>query len=191
MPNIFNFKNKTLKTIDVLIYVTIRSFHNSENNNCYPSYEKIMERSGLSRGTVAKCIKRLEICGNLDIIHSRREGTCNQYSFPKFELFNRIPYELFEAKDLTSYEKAMLLCLRPFFIHDLLMYSGSIKSLSEALKLSYQQVYKPYKSLIAKGYLVEKGKNYIQLYLKGKIDWTYDYGTNKNVKKIYPKLKVA
>ena len=190
MPDFLNLRKQNLKTLDILIYVTIRSFHNSINGRCYPSYEKIMERSGLSRGFIAGSIKRLEAAGHLNIIHSNREGTCNQYMFGRLEHFHRIPYELFDAKHLTAYEKAFLLCLRPFFINDLLVYLGSINAVSKQLGISYQQVYKPYKSLVAKGYLLEKGTKTTYLYLKGKIDWSYDYADAKVVA-VIQKIKLS
>jgi hypothetical protein len=188
MPYFLNLDKQNLKTLDTLIYITIRSFHNSSTGLCYPSYEKIMEKSGLSRGFVADSIKRLEAAGHFKITHSNRQGTCNQYYFNKLHPFKPIPYDLFEAIDLTCYEKAMLLCLRPFFIIDILVYLGSIKSIAKALGLSYKQVYSPYKSLIAKGYLKEcskiskssaKGSNY--LYLTDKIYWEYDFKKEINV----------
>jgi hypothetical protein len=149
-----------------------------------------MERSSLSRGFIAGSIKRLEAAGHLSVIHSNREGTCNQYMFGRLEHFQRIPYELFDDQDLTTYEKAFLLCLRPFFINEQLVYLGSIKSVSKQLDVSYQQVYKPYKSLIAKGYLLEKGTKTTYLYLKGKIDWSYDYRDTKVVA-VIQKIKLS
>lgn len=197
MPDFLKLKEQNLKTLDVLIYVTIRSFHNSTTGKCYPSYEKIMDRSGLSRGFIADSIKRLEVSGHFKVIHSNRQGTCNQYLFDKLEHFQRIPYELFEAKDLSAYEKAMLLCLRPFFMNDLLVCGSSIKTISKWLGVSYKQVYSPYKSLIEKGYLKElckiySDKSYTSLYFDDKINWEYDYGQKPKLV-VVPvfKLKVA
>lgn len=42
------------------IYTTLSSFRNSGTGRTYPSYEKIMERSGMSRNAVAKGLKELE-----------------------------------------------------------------------------------------------------------------------------------
>jgi biotin operon repressor len=174
MPDFLKLNKQNLKTLDVLTYVTVRSFHNSKNGKCYPSYEKIMERSGLSRGTVASSIKRLEASGHFKVNHSNRQGTCNQYTFGDLEHFHRIPYEIFDA-DLTIYEKAFLLCLRSMLMNGLLLYSGSITSLAAGLGLSYQQVYKPYKSLVAKGYIIEKGTSRVYIFLDPKINWEYHY----------------
>ena len=184
MPFFLNLKKQNLKTLDVLVYISIRSFHNSTTGQCYPPYEKIMERSGLSRGFIAGSITRLENAGYFKVIHSNRKGTCNQYQFHWLEdMFNPVPYELFTASDLTSYEKAMLLCLRPFFINNLLVCISSIKSVAKELGLSYKQVYSPYKALIEKGYIKEvykvpskcAVKGILTIYLIGKIDWAYDY----------------
>ena len=193
MPDFLNLTKENLKTIDILTYVTVRSFHNSKNGKCYPSYEKIMERSGMSRGTIASSIKRLEASGHFKVNHSNRQGTCNQYEFGRLEHFQRIPYEIFDADDLSKYEKALLLCLRPLFVNGLLVYFGTIISLGGLLGLSYQQIYKPYKALIDKGYLVVKGTTKHIIYLKSKIDWEYEYGDNPDnpVELTTYKLEVA
>ena len=182
MPYFLNLKKQNLKTLDILVYITIRSFHNSTTGLCYPSYEKIIEKSGLSRGFISSSIKRLEFAGHFKVDHSKRQGTCNRYLFQKVDPFKPIPYELFDATDLSSYEKAMLLCLRPFFVLELNLYLGSIKELANDLGISYKQVYSPYKTLIDKGYLkevsnVSKDSQNGKIYLKltDKIDWDYDF----------------
>ena len=42
------------------VYVTLVSFRNSKTNATFPSYDKIMERSGLTRVRVARAIAELE-----------------------------------------------------------------------------------------------------------------------------------
>jgi len=157
-----------------------------------------MERSGLSRGFIADSIKRLENSGLININHSNRQGQCNQYKFKRLERFERIPYELFTATDLSVYEKAMLLCLRQFFNHGLLSTSFTITTFAKHLGLTYKQVYNPYRALVAKGYITEvlipnkrtdtcKRK----VYLSGKLNWLYEYMKVVPANVVSYKLKIA
>lgn len=114
--------------------------------------ESIMERSGLGRTFIAQSIKRLEKAKLFKIWHSIGEGSCNRYYFGELKSFECIPYTLFEA-DLTKHEKAMLLCLKQFFVQGYHMTDLTINNFAKTLGLSYQQVYKPYKAIVAKGYI--------------------------------------
>ena len=44
-------------------------FHNARSGLCFPSYEKIADRAGCARSTVAEAIKALEDCGLLSWVH--------------------------------------------------------------------------------------------------------------------------
>ena len=48
------------------------SFHNSRSGVCFPSYERIAERAGCARSTVAEAIKALEFAGVLTRLLSRK-----------------------------------------------------------------------------------------------------------------------
>ena len=50
--------------LDVL-WALVWVFHNSRSGCCFPSYERIAERSGCARSTVAEAIKALEFAGVL------------------------------------------------------------------------------------------------------------------------------
>jgi len=157
-----------------------------------------MDRSGLSRGFIAGSIKRLEASGLMDVNHSTREGQCNQYKFKKLERFERVPYEFFEANDLSIYEKAMLLCLRQFFNQGALTTLYSVTKLAECLGLSYSQVYKPYRSLVNKGYIIEllisnKCSDHCvkKVFISKKLNWLYDYDKPKAFIKTEFKIMVA
>ena len=101
MPDFLNLDKQNLKCLDALTYAAIRSFWNTDQGYAYPPYEKIMERSGLGRTFLSQSIKRLEKACFLTITHSDRAGTCNRYRFGMLARFERIPYELFEAEDLS------------------------------------------------------------------------------------------
>jgi Fic family protein len=149
----------------------------------YPSYAKISERSGLSTTFINDSIKRLEQAGVLIIDHSTCQGVCNRYYFNEIYRFERIPYELFKAEDLTGYEKATLLCLKQFFNQGLLETSYDLKQLAGYLGITKNTLSKQYSSLRCKGYISErsisaKGWNndLIIRCFTNKIDWEYDYG---------------
>ena len=44
-------------------------FHNARSGLCFPSYEKIADRAGCARSTVAEAIKALEDCGLLSWVN--------------------------------------------------------------------------------------------------------------------------
>ena len=44
-------------------------FHNARSGLCFPSYEKIAERAGCARSTVAEAIKALELAGVMTWVH--------------------------------------------------------------------------------------------------------------------------
>src|SRR5271157_664911 len=52
---------KALAVLEALLW----GFHNARSGLCFPSYEKIAERAGCARSTVAECIKALEDAGIL------------------------------------------------------------------------------------------------------------------------------
>jgi RIO-like serine/threonine protein kinase len=95
MPDFLNLKQQNLKYLDALTYLAIRSFDSNENDYCWPSYEKIMERSGLGRTFIATSIKRLEAARFfVKIEHSNRDGTCNRYYFGELEHFEQLSYDV-------------------------------------------------------------------------------------------------
>lgn len=176
MPYFFNLPNEKLLYLDILTYVTITSFDNS-NKDCFPSYEAIAERSGLSRTFIIESISRLE---NSNYLISERRGyltptRCypNRYKFTiEEDYFFMIPYEIFQTKDLTNNEKAMLLALLQFAITPYHVYS-SLKEIAQNLNLPTTTINKQYYSLVRKGYLDKsKLKDRITL-LTNRIDWNF------------------
>jgi DNA-binding MarR family transcriptional regulator len=156
MPDFLNLKQQKLKYLDALTYVSIRSFDSNEKEYCYPSYTKIMERSGLGRTFLAASINRLEDAGFLKIVRSKGEGTCNKYYFGDLEHYEQFSYDiLFKTEDLSNHEKAMLICLRQFFVHGGLSCIFKIRQLANLLGVSYRQVHNPLSNLIKEEYIRE------------------------------------
>lgn len=172
-PIFLKLKTNKLNYLDVLTYTAIKSFDNPKGG-CFPSYETIASRSGLSRTFVTESIKRLEksnylgVCRN-EKFKSPKRSFPNQYSFKSVDPFNRIPYDIFEVNDLTVYQKAMLLLLRQSAITVTEIY-GTINKFADELELTYNTVKKQFDSLILKGYLKPIDKRLTEL---KKIDWSY------------------
>lgn len=182
LPNFLFLDKINLKYLDVLTYASIKWFHNTARTYGHPTHEQIMKISGLGRTFIAQSIKRLEAAGMFRIMHSNRKGTANRYYSKWITLHERIPYELFEIKDLSTYEKAMLLCLKQFFNLGYLQTSEDITYFAKQLGLTYHQVYGRIKGLIAKGYIIMeplswkwKKREVVMLYLTDKISWTTSY----------------
>jgi DNA-binding MarR family transcriptional regulator len=179
MPLFLNLKHQKLNYVDALTYVAIRSFDDPSRPYCYPSYENVMQLSGLKRTFLSMSVARLEKAGLFKVDHSTRRGQANRYYFDKLEHFERIPYEIFDAFDLNSVEKAMLLCLRQFFIQDLFISTGNVKEIAAFLGLTYNIIYPILKRLKVKGYIEDypgvKGQSTKWLQLTKSIDWVYDY----------------
>ncbi len=79
--------NEKLKPKDLLVYVTIKKYMNSETLSCFPSLSTIVEKSGVSKPTVLNAIKNLEKHGYLKVT---RNGRSNLYTFSKHKNFE--PY---------------------------------------------------------------------------------------------------
>lgn len=145
-----------IKYQDALTYLTIRSFHNSSTYECFPAYETIAERAGVSRSFVASSLKRLKD-SDLIQITSGGKDISNRYKFAKFVVFEKIPYEIFDIKDLPLSAKSMLICLRQFFNEGWLSTTSSIVQIAEYLGLSYKTVYTQIEILKSKAYIEERG----------------------------------
>jgi hypothetical protein len=65
---------KALAVLEALLW----GFHNAKSGLCFPSYEKIAERAGCARSTVAEALKALELAGVLTWVNRlvRRRERC-------------------------------------------------------------------------------------------------------------------
>ena len=66
-------KGKAYGAISAKAYAVLEAllwgFHNARSGLCFPSYEKIADRAGCARSTVAEAIKALEDCGLLSWVN--------------------------------------------------------------------------------------------------------------------------
>ncbi|WP_215126779.1 helix-turn-helix domain-containing protein [Pedobacter sp. ISL-68] len=176
MPYFFNLTNSNLTYLDILTYVAIKSFDNS-NNDCFPSYETIAERAGLGRTFISESIGRLETSNFIKIDRRgyQKPNKCypNRYSFTiDKDYFCQIPHEIFKTTDLTNCERAMLLALRQFAVTPYQLY-GSLKEIAHDLHLPLTTINKQYYSLVKKGYLDKSSLKRKVTLLTSRIDWDY------------------
>jgi DNA-binding MarR family transcriptional regulator len=161
LPSHINLTRERLHYRDLLTYITIRSFNNENEGICTPTYDKIVERSGMSRKFISKSIKRLQRSGYLEVTRSSTRRACNQYSLQKVLAFSPIPHSIFAADDLTANQRAMLITLRQFFDSiSLELYVGNLASMAKLLDVSYKTIYTQYVALVASGYIEEVFKTY-------------------------------
>ena len=107
---------KELDPKDLLIYVTIKSFSNSKTLQCNPSLETIVKKSGVSKPTVRKSIKKLE---ELNYIEVKKLGRGNDYRFNPHKNFEPFSYEFLEKENLTPNEKAYIIATQQYMYKDI------------------------------------------------------------------------
>ncbi len=203
IPNFYRLDKQPIKYLDILIYTSLKSFDNADED-CFPMHETIAKRAGMSKRFVVESIKRLEQAGLITVVRSAKKKASNHYFFNSQKRFEQIPFDLFTKVDLTSSEKAMLVCLRQFFVHGPLKCIDDVPFFCKWLGLSYETIYPIYKSLVGKGYINEKMKvyrnsniSYIVRTLTDKILWKEMGCVSSLLEKVkfesveYPKLKVA
>ncbi len=66
-----------LKPSTLIVYFVLARMADNETQSCFPSYEKISAVTGLSRGTVADCLRELKACG---IIEWTKQARHNLYT---------------------------------------------------------------------------------------------------------------
>jgi DNA-binding MarR family transcriptional regulator len=152
-PKFNNLSEYRLSQKDILIYTTIRSFFNTQDNFCYPSYATIAKRSGTSVHIVTHSVKRLECAGFIDVWKVGKFKRRHYYKFNDFDNYQKIPYSLFDADDLTAYEKSILLIIAEYS-NSLQQIPESIGELASKIGMTYRSLMPQIKSLILKGYVV-------------------------------------
>lgn len=159
LPQFLFLDKGNLKYQDSLIYLSIRSFMNNDTQDCFPSYKTIGARAGVSEDFVIDSVKRLKTSGLIDVYKSKSatdKNNPNRYTFEKFYSFEQIPFPFFEDQALSYTEKAMLLCIRQFFVHGLFTTFYTIGEIAECLGISYRKVHAQIQALIKKGYVTKK-----------------------------------
>lgn len=154
-PRFNNMTALDLSYKDQLIYLAIRSFYNSKDKYCYPSYKAIAKKAGVTPKTVSASVKRLRASRLIDvwtIVGKPRHSFA--YKFPDCETYQKIPYVLLDIPDLTSFERGMLILLFEYLDEDYTT-TKSLSELETASGESYKTLYTQLKSLRTKGYITE------------------------------------
>lgn len=151
-PSFNNLSERRLNYKDILIYTAVRSFYNSKDKFCFPSYKTISKLAGVSIKFISESLKRLHGAGCLDIWKVGKMPVKHYYKFHTADKYQKVPYQLFDASDLTAHEKSILLLIREYCDSMLNCYA-TIAEIAEASGLTYRTIHKQYQSLLLKGYL--------------------------------------
>lgn len=103
-----------LEPKDQLIYLVIRSFMNKDTFSCYPSLQKISEKSGASVPTIRASISRLEEAGYISIT---RKGRGQEYHFNKLKQFEPFSPEFLDSK-LSFTTKSYIVASQQYMFKD-------------------------------------------------------------------------
>ena len=66
------------------LLIIIASYHSRFTGSCRPTFQQLVVKSGLSRGSIANHIKAIEEAGKIKVIRSTGLKTGNQYDFIGF-----------------------------------------------------------------------------------------------------------
>lgn len=157
VPDVLKLQDKHLHYLDMLIYASLRSFDNP-SDGCFARHETIGKRAGLSKNFAIYSIRRLEDAGLITVERSKKIRVSNKYFFVNKEgsftlRTEKIPRTIFDAEDLSSNEKALLICIRQFYNHGKLTCMEGVPFYSKWLGLTESTIRKQFGSLIAKGYI--------------------------------------
>lgn len=75
------WSNQDLTPTDKLVLLALVNHLNDETGACYPSWDRLATRTGLSRRTISRTIARLEDEGFIDA--TRKPGTSTRYELFK------------------------------------------------------------------------------------------------------------
>jgi DNA-binding MarR family transcriptional regulator len=145
-------KSGELSQKDLLVYVTIKRYMNSQTRECYPSLDTIVKVSGVSKPTVRKAINNLKRLKYLDV---RLEGRKNVYKFNPHKNFEPFSYEFLDFQ-LETNLKAYIMVVQQTMYKDVEGYgkvSYSDSELASIINLDRHTIAKYNKSLEEQGFL--------------------------------------
>lgn len=145
-------KSGELSQKDLLVYVTIKRYMNSQTRECYPSLDTIVKVSGVSKPTVRKAINNLKRLKYLDV---RLEGRKNVYKFNPHKNFEPFSYEFLDFQ-LETNLKAYIMVVQQTMYKDVEGYgkvSYSDSELASIINLDRHTIAKYNRSLEEQGFL--------------------------------------
>lgn len=148
-----NNMTEKLKPQDLLVYVTIKRFMDSETKTAFPSLVTISKLCGASVPTVKKHIKNLEEARYIKVEDSK--GRNKLYRFLKWDAFEPFSYEFLDKEDISFTEKAYLLASQQYMFKEngVGKISYSNRELEPIINMSKSTISRCDNSLKDKGYL--------------------------------------
>lgn len=143
-PMFGNLKDQNLKLKDILTYMAIRSFQNSEDKYCNPKYSEIASLSGMSVKMIKPSLQRLSDAGFVEITEVKSSWCKRVYCFKNDGNYQSVSSSYLLSKSLTIQEKAFIFLLAEY-AHDNV--SCSLKDVSEGAGINYTTCVKLFKSL--------------------------------------------
>lgn len=150
LPN--DMTKSDLSPKDLLVYVTIKYYMNSETKEAYPSLMTISKKTSSDKRSVRAAIDKLIDKGYLE---KKKRGNKNVYKFNNYKSFEPFSYEFLNKEDLSAAEKAYIIATQQYMFKD--DGNGKIslsdRKLGALINMSPTTVAKYNKSLKEKGYL--------------------------------------
>lgn len=143
-PMFGNLKDQNLKLKDILTYMAIRSFQNSEDKYCYPKYSQIAKLCGMSVKMIKPSLQRLNDAGLIEIKEVQSSWCKRVYCFKYDRKYQGVSLKYLLNSLLTIQEKAFIYLLAEY-AHDNV--SCSLKDVSERAGINYTTCVKLFKSL--------------------------------------------
>ena len=75
----------------IKVYITLRSYSNGEYKPCWPGINRLIQHTGLSRNTLIKCLKELEIYNLIEIVQTHNRTNLYQFKldYDKSKIFQK------------------------------------------------------------------------------------------------------
>lgn len=144
-----------LQKYEILVYVAIRRFMNKKTMQAYPSLDRLVKDTGISKATIIKTIK--EIVNKGYMTTTSKKGIGVTYTFNNEKSFEPFSYEFLDNPNLTKAEKLQILCTQQYMYKDdgvgKISYSDS--ELAEKTGLDRHTIAKTNQSLIDKGFATQ------------------------------------
>ena len=151
LPN--KMAENDLEPKDQLIYVVIKSFQNEKTKECFPSLQKIADKSNASIPTIRASIKRLE---EKNYITIEKRGRSNYYLFNPSKYFEPFSPKFINKEDISFTTKSYLIASQQYMYKDiegLGKISYSNMELSEKINMPESTIRKCNKELERNNYL--------------------------------------
>jgi len=144
-----------LQKYEILVYVAIRRFMNKKTMQAYPSLDRIVKDTGISKATVIKTIK--EIVNKGYMTTESKKGIGVTYTFNNEKSFEPFSYEFLDNPNLTKAEKLQILCTQQYMFKDdgVGKISYTDEELSKKTGLNRHAIAKTNNSLVEKGFATQ------------------------------------